>query len=218
MFEQIQKQAVIVYRKKEDEYAHLMTNLISAFTEYEVAEWEEKDWHANKASTSSSQKVIFLGDSKEAHKRHHGMFWKYNKLRMKYGWLGNQCIVDVDPLAANELQDFRDYYLMKVTEYETITENPSLRLSGEVLPDVLPEVNEDVSEIIPNPDKKPFAQLQGFASKTFSEQKSNLAKLRSDVMAPINNKIVAGRLIRLQYNILIRDFIFHGGLKEFMEG
>lgn len=118
MLEQSTKQAIIVYRKQEAEYAHLMANLISEFSEYEVAEWEEKDWLANKASTPSSQKVIFLGDTKEAHSRHISMNWKFNSHNMKYGWLGNQCVVDVDPLSIGKRNDFLKYYKVRAEEFE----------------------------------------------------------------------------------------------------
>jgi hypothetical protein len=113
-----QNQAIIVYRKQEAEYAHLMANLIAAFTEYEVALWEEKDWIANKSSTSSSQKIIFLGDTDEAHLRHNGMNWEFNLHNMKYGWLGNQCIVDVDTLPIGKRKAFVDYYQIRVDDFE----------------------------------------------------------------------------------------------------
>ena len=221
MFEQEQKQAIIVYRKKEEEYSHLMANLISAFTEYEIAEWEEKDWIANKATTSSSQKVIFLGDSKEAQKRHLGMIWKFNQFNMKYGWLGNQCIVDVDLLSADDIRGFAEHYQLKASEYEEITENPTLRLPEKVLPEIPAETTEvvEVLDIEEQPsEKNRMGQARLFISKTYSEQKANLAKLHSNTIAPINNQIIIGKLQKFQYNLLVREFVINGGMKEFMEG
>ena len=110
MLEQAQENVVIVYRQKEAEFAHLFANLITAFAGGEVAEWEEKDWIANKATVASSQKVIFLGDSKTAHEYHSSMVWQYHQYKMKYGWLANQCIVDVDPLPLNGVKAFQAFY------------------------------------------------------------------------------------------------------------
>jgi len=110
MFEQAQENVVIVYRSKETKFAHLLANLITAFAGGEVAEWEEKDWIANKATVASSQKVIFLGDSNTAHEYHSSMVWQYYQHKMKFGWLANQCVVDVDPLLLSEVKSFRAYY------------------------------------------------------------------------------------------------------------
>jgi hypothetical protein len=196
-----------------------MANLIEAFTDYEVAEWDEKDWLANKASTSSSQKVIFLGDSKEAKKRHLGMTWAYNQLNMKYGWLGNQCIVDIDPLSADSIKGFCEYYQSKAIEYEARTEQPTLRLPGEVLREEVPNSDEtvEVLEVEVSPSKNPLERAAYTIQKFTGDRKTDLSKIRADAIAPINNQIAKSKLIRFQYNLLIREFIFTEGLKDFME-
>jgi hypothetical protein len=225
VFEQSPKQAVIVYRKKDDEYAHLMANLISAHTEYEVAEWEEKDWLANKAVTSSSQKVIFLGDSKEAHKRHMGMTWAYNQLKMKYGWLGNQCVVDIDIIAADDIKEFCEYYQQKTMEHEVICEKPILGLPGDILTDITTKSEDtvevlsesDIAPIVSNEDKRPERKRPAFPITLPKIQKSDLAKLSTDAISPINKQVTRVKLIRFQYNLIIRIFVFNGGLRDFME-
>jgi len=37
---------------------------------------------------------------------------------MKYGWLGNQCIVDVDPLRIGRVKAFKEYYKSRIDDFE----------------------------------------------------------------------------------------------------
>ena len=39
---------IVVYAKKREEFAHLLSQLISSTTEHEVAEWDTKRWDSNK--------------------------------------------------------------------------------------------------------------------------------------------------------------------------
>ena len=226
MLEGTPKQAIIVYCKKEDRYAHLLANLISAHTEYEVAEWDEKHWLANQATTSSVQKVIFLGDSREARKRHLGMTWTYNQHNMKYGWLGNQCIVYVDTLNTESITEFCEYYREKTTEHEAINGNPILQLPSDILSDIASDsaevievIEESPTEPIVAADEKRthFDRKLAIAAKLPRIPKLDLAKLGSDAIAPISNQIIKGKLIRFQFNLIIRIFVYNGGLRDFME-
>ena len=110
------EQAVIVYNKKEAKYAHLMAQLISAYTEYEIVEWEDKDWLANKASSSSSEKIIFLGATGSNYKI--GTKWSYDKFCMRYGWLGNKCVFEVKSIPAKEVKDFKEFYEKRAAHFE----------------------------------------------------------------------------------------------------
>ena len=227
MFEQSPKQAVIVYRAKEEEYAHLLANLISTSKVYEVAEWEEKDWLANKASTSSSQKMIFLGDTKAAHKRYIGMVWVYNQHNMKYGWLGNQCIIDVDPLSIDNIKGFCDYYQEKYVQFNKLAEHPELFLlcnnmeyASIVTNENETSVSEEIVDIENKPESKikPVARLATFFSNNNEGHKDNLIKLSTNAVKPIKDHITKGKLIKYQYSLLVFEFVYNGGLEKFMEG
>ena len=219
MFEQA-KQAIIVYRSKDDEYAHLMANLISANTEYEVAEWDEKNWLANQATTSSSQKVIFLGDSKEARKRHIGMLWSYNQHNMKFGWLGNQCVVDIAPLSPDDFKPFYVYYNQMVTEYQALSGQPILQIPGDVITEDTPESPNDVevSKVVSLEDGD-INEVPSDKVLNPSEEKRSVGipAIFKKAVAPITNQIITGKLIRFQFNLIIRIFVFNGGLRDFME-
>jgi len=220
MFEQTEKQAIIVHRANESEYAHLLTNFISEFTEYEVAEWEEKEWNANKATTSSSQKVIFLGGSKAAQERYHGMDWKHNRFNMKYGWLGNQCVVVAASLTGNEIQDFGEYYKRKAAEYEAITENPSFRLPEGDFPEEQHEIaaEAEVVESVSPSEKKRLEQVRTGVLKLYSIPKNKIVELSLSAKSAVNNPRILKKLLRHQYDLVICRFVFSGDLKAFMEG
>jgi hypothetical protein len=183
MTEESTKQAIIVYRKQEAVYAHLMANLIAAFTDYKVQEWEEKHLLDNKPP--SSQKIIFLGGSKEARSRHSGMNWKFNSHNMKYGWLGNQCAVDVDPLLIGAGREFLKYYKVRAKEFDNTAKSYSPNIGN----------NKIIDASI------------GFAPI---------------VVLPVIvlDKLIRGnrQLVKYQYELLVREFVLDGGLKQFMEG
>lgn len=239
MFEETKKQAIIVYRKQEEEYAHLLANLITATYNCEVAEWSEKDWNANKASTSSSQKVIFLGDTEEAHKRHLGMHWAFNLHNMKFGWLGNQCIVDVDPLPAEGIQAFCDYYQIQAALYchndevlklpvlvELLEESSSASIGKNKAEEV--EVTPINTEIAPEaapkpklksvPIKKAANSVFTFASKAVRDIGDGINKLSTQTVKLVEDPVKIKKLVKHQYALLIVEFVFNDGLKRFMEG
>jgi len=107
---------VIVYQKRKAKYAHLMSQLITAHTGHEVAEWEEKIWEANKHDFLSSQKVIFFGRTGDNHKT--GIKWKFDEFALQYGWLGNRCVVFVGWLNVFQVPKFYKHYKARAEYFE----------------------------------------------------------------------------------------------------
>ena len=220
MFEDKKKQAIIVYRKKEEEYSHLLAGLISAYSEYDVAEWDEKHWLANKATLLSSQKIIFIGDSDEAHKHSSGVSWKFIEHNMKYGWLGNRCIIDTDPLSSTQIQGFCEYYQQKATEYLATQEELDLPRLNQALNKFCDEKNGDSEPSAADSEDPPKAivRLTEFVAKTYKEQKRNLNKMTVQVSQFVATPKTITNLVRHQYGLLILEFVINGGLRSFMEG
>ena len=187
MFGETKKQAIIVYRKKEEKHAHLLASLISAYTDYKVAEWEEKHWDANKATLPSSQKIIFFGDSDTAHKHTLGISWRFNEHFMKYGWLGDKCIVDVDVLPAGMEESFLEHYRNNYKKFENIAN----------------EYKESDLQ------KRPAAVAETSAFILFG--------LPAVAVSVVGKRIFGNRkLVDYQYELLVREFVFNG-LSQFME-
>lgn len=72
--------------------------------------WLEKDYQANAAQMSSSQYLLFIGNSKLFKEKRSHMTLKYSRFGLKYGWLGKQAALCVDDaLSLDEYEDFINY-------------------------------------------------------------------------------------------------------------
>lgn len=123
-------QVLIVYRKQEAPYAHLMAQLISSYAGYIVGEWEEKDWRDNKAKSASSEHIIFLGETGKEYKL--GTKWQFDEFGMRFGWLGKKCICEVSPLPSEKAQAFIAHYESRSKHYEIETQQK--KVIGKPLP------------------------------------------------------------------------------------
>lgn len=168
--------AAIVYLKQEAKYAHLMAQLISAYANYEVAEWEEKDWLHNKASASSSQHVIFLGNAGKDYRL--GIRWMFDEFGMRYGWLGKKCVCEVKPLQSKEAKAFYTHYEERARKYELATETLK-------------------SNPLPTPVKSWLLGGIPLATASYALDRAQLSER--------------------QYQLLVYEFVFQGGMKKFME-
>ena len=110
---------VIVCPKKREGMSHLLAQLITEkYKEYEVAEWDDKHWSANKATVSASQKVIFIGNAGANY--HYGTKWHFDKFSMKYGWRGNRAVLDVSMLNVLKVGKFKEYAQERAEDAEKI--------------------------------------------------------------------------------------------------
>ena len=93
------KQLIIVYRKQEAKFAYLAGNLISEyFDAYKVLLWDENEWNSNKSTVTTTHKIVFVGDNDLSRDHSTGIVWRYDEFNMKYGWLGNQCVIIANPV------------------------------------------------------------------------------------------------------------------------
>ena len=110
MFE---KNLVIVYTEKTKKHANYLMQLISNIKNEPIvaALWTEKDYTSNKAKISSSQFLIFIGDSKEMRAVGEHLTNHYEKYGMAYSWLGKTARLYADPtkIDKNNAKDFVSY-------------------------------------------------------------------------------------------------------------
>ncbi|MBO5561332.1 MAG: hypothetical protein J6A07_06730 [Firmicutes bacterium] len=110
MFE---KNLVIVYTEKTKKHANYLMQLISNIKNEPIvaALWTEKDYTSNKAKISSSQFLIFIGDSKEMRAVGEHLTNHYEKYGMAYSWLGKTARLYADPtkIDKNNASDFVSY-------------------------------------------------------------------------------------------------------------
>ena len=150
---------------------------------------------------------------------------------MKFGWLGNQCVIDIDLLASHEIAGFCDYYQQKAIEHEELFNIEVFQLPEEIFKET-PIENEnesfqkDISEpsessqasvkpiIVPD-EKKPKG-IRSIIAKAPNIPKQ-VTKLGSEAVTSASSQIARVKLLRFQHHLIIYIFILSGGLKEFME-
>lgn len=108
------KKLIIVCEEKYRAYGDYLAQLISleddtddatvGTKDGEVAAqvWTEKDYSNNSSQISSTQYILFIGNSKMIKEKSSHMTTKFREFGMKYGWLGKQavlCVEKVVPLA-----------------------------------------------------------------------------------------------------------------------
>lgn len=182
------KSCIVVYGKNGAVYANLLVGLIDEFEEYECTVWSEDKFKQNQDQLSSSNKVIFIGNTKGSQKFIPNLRIKYNKFGMNYGWLGNKCVIYTNyiPIKKAELNDFIDYCKKVSEDNKNISESFSSVKAKDLF--ALPLIfNYPIIPII-----------EGITKFFFLEQKKRKA------------------IIEQQYNVVVRNF-FINGLNEFME-
>lgn len=108
MFGNNMKKLIIVCDNKTEKYGNYLLQLISSKddTENEVVGiedgtveavvWSEKNYRDNKATISSKEHILFLGNGEVSKKEcNSGMKMYYDQFGMTYGWLGNRGVLRV---------------------------------------------------------------------------------------------------------------------------
>jgi hypothetical protein len=81
--------------KLDNVFAHRMRNIISNLGKYYAAIWSPQQYKQNEPTIMSNQKFILLGESDIAKSNINSVEWKFEKLNMRYGWLGSVAIIDI---------------------------------------------------------------------------------------------------------------------------
>ncbi|TMU82179.1 hypothetical protein FGG79_21060 [Bacillus sp. BHET2] len=188
MYNGNKKSCIIVYGKCEEVYANLLVGLIDEFEDYECTIWSEVQFKQNQVELSSSNKVIFIGNTKVSQKFIPNIKIKFSKFGMTYGWLGHRCVIYTNyiPIKKAELSGFIDYCKMVSEDIKNISESFSSIKAKNLF--ALPLIFN--YPIIPI--------LEGIVKYFFIDQKKRKA------------------IKEQQYNVVVRNF-FINGLNEFME-
>ena len=129
------KKLIIVCDEKHRQYGDYLSQLISleddtedhvvGIKDGEVATqvWSEKEYKSNAPQISSSQYILFIGESKLIKEK--GLHIKpvFSKYGMRYGWLGKQAILTVETSASvKEYDDFLDFSLANQADIEKLVD------------------------------------------------------------------------------------------------
>lgn len=87
---------VIVHDKSTDDIAQQLNAMISTIPECQSRVLTENDWNANKMQISSEEFVLFIGNVADGLALKPMIQWKYEKINMKYGWIGKKALMLVE--------------------------------------------------------------------------------------------------------------------------
>ncbi len=194
------KTVMIVKGKgREAKYAQLLFQLMAKLPNFESSQpITEAEYAASSLTVDNipNGKVIFFGNGKEAILQGKAVNWQYNCFGMKYGWLGNRCVITADPngISLKEQSAFAEYYNAQIAKFRRLRELQSVHYSEtETL---------DISE------------MEDEAAKTVStvvlELAKGLRKGASDTFENIRATLEREDLWEHQYELLVCKFILDG--------
>lgn len=121
------KTVMIVKGKgREAKYAQLLFQLMAKLPNFESSQpITEAEYAASSLTVDNipNGKVIFFGNGKEAILQGKAVNWQYNCFGMKYGWLGNRCVITADPngISLKEQSAFAEYYNAQIAKFRKLT-------------------------------------------------------------------------------------------------
>lgn len=129
------KNLIIVCDEKRRQYGDYLSQLISleddtedhvvGIKDGEVATqvWSEKDYKSNAPQISSSQYILFIGESKLIKEKGLHMKPVFSKYGMLYGWLGKQAILKVETsISVKEYDEFLNFALANQADIKKLLE------------------------------------------------------------------------------------------------
>ena len=120
----MQKTSIIIVTDsniKMKKMGHQLRNMIGQLTDKEAALWDEKHYKDNEPALTSSQKIIFIGETNTSKMLYDSIVIKYDHLNMKIGWLGNSAVICVkrDNLLRKDYNEFRSLFKTQSKEIRT---------------------------------------------------------------------------------------------------
>lgn len=173
-----------------------------------------------------NEKVIFLGNGKEALEQGKSVNWQYDCFGMRYGWLGNRCVITANPkeISLKEQSAFAEYYNSKIEIYKSQIEEfrSSLELQGIHFSETK---NIDISEM----DEKFKLKWKGTDAVYDKAMKTAVATVLDvpimlvkgfkgliDTFGNIQPTVERKNLWKHQYELLVCEFMVNG-LQRFMD-
>lgn len=230
MFEQKQKVIVVKGEGKEKKYAQMLVNILSTFQDISLSEpMTESEYNKSFVTAESgrnpkipSGKIIFWGNGKEAKLQSKSINWQFDRFGMKYGWMGNRCVVtsEADEISLEEQSAFADYYNSKIEEFRPLIETLNINLSDITYSEVEHlDMNEIYDEIRWEKDDEVSDKVAKTVATVVLSPLILLAKGLKGVGDTIQDAIAISErkdIWKHQYQLLVLEFAFNG-LSRFMD-
>ena len=214
MFKDVQTVMIVKNDGKEAQYAQLLFRLIGKLPNFESSQpVTETEYKASYLTIDSmpNGKVIFFGNGKEALIQGKSVNWQYDRFGMKYGWLGNRCVITADPkkILLKEQSAFAEYYNSRIEELCSIFPLKSVHYSEFETVDINEIENElrwqDSDGVDDKAAKVIAATIMGVPIMLVKALKGAY-----DVAVDIRASFERSDLWKRQYELLVCEFILNG--------
>lgn len=220
MFGNIQTVMIVKSDGREAQYAQLLFQLIGKLPNFELSQpLTEAEYKASSLTVDNipNEKVIFFGNGKEAIIQGKSVKWKYDHFGMRYGWLGNRCVITADPngISLKEQNAFAEYYNSRISEFSQILELQRIHYSETETVDI-----SDIDDIIKWKEtddttdkvvKTAFTAIMGAPIVL-----TKVLKGANDSIEYIRASAERGDLWKHQYELLVCEYLLNG-FKCFMD-
>ena len=223
MFEQNTTELIIVCDEKTVGYANYLRQLVSTNDDeeevvgtkdgaIEVVVWLEKDYLANRATITSNQHILFIGENQASKNEISSMNLKFDKYGMKYGWLGKRGMMLVSEVISQPetYNEFIELCRNYKTEFELIEFKKSL---PEQAIDAAVGAMGDIPNVISNVGNTLFSFLVGSAPAIAADAVNAVAEATKWITTTEEQRKITDQQFRALTLILYMD-----GLSEFLEG
>ena len=223
MFEQNTTELIIVCDEKTVGYANYLRQLVSTNDDeeevvgtkdgaIEVVVWLEKDYLANRATITSNQHILFIGENQASKNEISSMNVKFDKYGMKYGWLGKRGMMLVSEVISQPetYNEFIELCRNYKTEFELIEFKKSL---PEQAIDAAVGAMGDIPNVISNVGNTLFSFLVGSAPAIAADAVNAVAEATKWITTTDDQRKITDQQFRALTIILYMD-----GLSEFLEG
>jgi len=209
---------IVKAKGEEARYAQWLFQLLGEAYPYieSLQPISELEYRNSFSEAGRSSKIIFFGMGKESGIQGKSVYWRYEKFGMKYGWLGNRCVIVADPgeVTAKTYNTFIDYYNMRIEEFKAIEANfKSMKKSSHIFDNLNGRIGETLH----------MDEADGAADKIIKTAKnvvlgSPISFIEGLAEIVDNSRMILerGEILKRQYDLLVCDFIING-FQQFMD-
>lgn len=220
MFGNIQTVMIVKSDGREAQYAQLLFQLIGKLPNFELSQpLTEAEYKVSSLTVDniSNEKVIFFGNGKEAIIQGKSVKWQYDCFGMRYGWLGNRCVITADPngISLKEQNAFAEYYNSRISEFSQILELQRIHYSETETLDTS-EIDDEIKwkETDDATDKVAKAVVTAIMGVPIVFAKA--IKGANDTVENIRATVERADLWKHQYELLVCEYLLNG-FKCFMD-
>ena len=217
MFGNVQTVMIVKSDGKEAQYAQLLFQLLGKLPNFESSQpVTEAEYKASSLTIDNipNEKVIFFGNGKEAAIQGKSVNWQYDCFGMRYGWLGNRCVITADPnrISLKEQNAFAEYYNSRIAEFRPMLELKRIHYSETETLDAseIDEIEDEIKWKDTDDATDKVAKTVVGAIMGVPLVLAKAIKGANDTVENIHATVERADLWKHQYELLVCEFLLNG--------